>query len=89
MAEFVIGDVKQVREFTWPQLVNSHLADGWGLLLVRAGQEIDRNFDTGKEENVATTVFVIGWIGDNEPKSELLYRDELRAEPPVDEADLY
>jgi hypothetical protein len=87
MAGFVIGDVKQVRELTWGLLVNSHLADGWVLLLVRAGQELDRNFDTGEEEKVTTTVYVIGWIGDDEPKSELFYQQELREKPSLNEAD--
>lgn len=86
MAEFVIGDVRRVREFTSKDMVNLHLVDGWVLLLVRVGQELDRNFDTGNEETVATTVYVIGWIGNEEPPNTQFYQDELRTAP-IDEDD--
>jgi hypothetical protein len=40
VAEFVIGDVKAVRELTHERLVNAHLAEGWVLLLVREGSNV-------------------------------------------------
>lgn len=89
MKDLMVSNVKQVRELTWQKLVNSHLADGWLLLLVRIGQSLDRNFDTGMEENVVTTVYVIGWIGDDEPKSEDFYQEELRERSSLNEADLF
>lgn len=78
MADFVIGDVRQVREFSWVDMANIHLADGWVLLLVRDGQETDHNPVTGDLETVPTTVYVIGWIGEDQPKNRNIYEEELR-----------
>lgn len=79
MAEFVIGDVRKVREFTCKDVVNLHLVDGWVLLLVRQGQETHRNYETDQWESVPSTVYVIGWISEDEAKSTEFYKDELRS----------
>ncbi|WP_046270891.1 hypothetical protein [Pseudomonas syringae] len=76
MAEFLIGDVKQVRELEIDREVNLHLGDGWVLLLVRPGVIHDRNPETGKWENLPNTSYVVGWLGSEEPKTISQYDEE-------------
>jgi hypothetical protein len=68
MADFLIGDVKQVRELQQDRLVNAHLDDGWVLLLVRAGTDVDHSPVTGQLETYAVTAYVLGWTGTDMPK---------------------
>ncbi|WP_122581194.1 hypothetical protein [Pseudomonas viridiflava] len=76
MADFLIGDVKQVRELVNEREVNEHLRDDWVLLLVRAGVDHDRNPETGEWENLPNTSYVLGWLGEGEPKTIEQYEDE-------------
>jgi hypothetical protein len=78
MTDFLIGDVKKVRELNREELVNRHLADGWVLLLVRQGQESGHNPETGQWQTEPTTVYVIGWISEEEPKPEQFYINEAQ-----------
>lgn len=47
-------------------------------LVIGDGRETDHNSETGELQTVATTVYVIGWAGDDQPKSPEFYKDELR-----------
>ncbi|MDU8417487.1 hypothetical protein RYA60_04350 [Pseudomonas syringae] len=76
MAEFLIGDVRQVRELETEREVNLHLRDGWVLLLVRPGVIHDRNPETGVWENLPNTSYVVGWTGEDEPKNVGQYDEE-------------
>lgn len=77
MSDFLIGDVKQVRELNIEREVNMHLADGWVLLLVRPGVDHDRNPETGDWENLPNTTYIIGWLSDGAPKSIDEYDREI------------
>lgn len=79
MADFLIGDVKQVRELDQDDIVNAHLADGWVLLLVRAGTDMGHNPVSGEFETYGVTAYVIGWTEIDAPKSESAYKDQLAA----------
>ncbi|RXT91183.1 hypothetical protein B1F69_14695 [Pseudomonas syringae] len=87
MADFLIGDVKQVRELVTDREVNRHLKDGWVLLLVRAGLAHDRNPETGEWESLPTTSYVIGWLGEGEPKTTDQYEAERPTLGQFDEGD--
>ncbi|PBP91062.1 hypothetical protein CCL09_05830 [Pseudomonas congelans] len=60
MAEFLIGDVRQVRELEIEREVNLHSRDGWVLLLVRHGVIHNRNPETDVWENLPNTSYVVG-----------------------------
>ncbi|KPB29045.1 MULTISPECIES: hypothetical protein [Pseudomonas syringae group genomosp. 2] len=76
MADFFISNVKQVRELELEHEVNRHLQDGWVLLLVRPGVSHERNLETGLWESLPSTEYVLGWIGETEPKTIAQYDQE-------------
>lgn len=65
MADFLIGDVKQVRELTQQSMVNSHIKAGWVLLsaVSAASQEMDG----------AVSRYILGWLSDDEPLPDYKY----------------
>lgn len=88
MAEFVIGDVKAVRELTHERLVNAHLAEGWVLLLVREGSNVGHSPVSGDLETYSETFYTLGWVGESEPKSEEEHQELLNPKINLfDEAD--
>ena len=65
MADFLIGDVKQVRELTQQMMVTKHLKAGWVLLsaATAASQEMDG----------LVSRYILGWLGDDEPLPDYKY----------------
>ena len=64
MAEFLIGDVKQVRELFDSNKVNKHLNDGWVLLSNATGTD---------ESGYPICRYALGWLGEASPKEEYQY----------------
>lgn len=64
MADFLIGDVKKVRELFDAHKVNKHLKGGWVLLSQATGKD---------EQGYPLTQYVVGWLADEEPLAEHLY----------------
>jgi hypothetical protein len=87
MADFLIGDVKQVRELDHDNLVNAHLNDGWALLLVRQGSNVGHSPVSGELETYTLTSYVVGWRGEAEAKSLADYEEQMRAASRVDTPD--
>lgn len=65
MADFVIGDVKLVRELNIESKVNLHLKDGWILLNVQSAPS--------RESDGVVTRYILGWLDEEEPKPEYKY----------------
>ncbi|MYM52957.1 hypothetical protein [Pseudomonas aeruginosa] len=58
MADFVISDVKKVREvFDWVR-VNEHLARGWVLMSIAEGQD---------DQKSPVVRYILGWVKDELP----------------------
>ncbi|HCF6377415.1 TPA: hypothetical protein NIH98_006474, partial [Pseudomonas aeruginosa] len=58
MADFVISDVKKVREvFDWVR-VNENLARGWVLLSIGEGQD---------DQKSPVVRYILGWVKDELP----------------------
>ena len=88
VAEFVIGDVKAVRELAHERLVNAHLAEGWVLLLIREGSNVGHSPVSGDLETYSETSYTLGWVGESEPKSEQEHQDLLnKKNNAVDDSD--
>lgn len=65
MADFLIGDVRLVRELNQEYKVNKHIADGWVLLsAVAAGS---------RESDGPVSRYILGWLEQAEPKAEYQY----------------
>ncbi|HGM7234400.1 hypothetical protein MN180_32305 (plasmid) [Pseudomonas aeruginosa] len=61
MADFVINDVKKVREvFDWVR-VNEHLARGWVLLSIAEGQD---------DQKSPVVRYILGWVKDELPPGD-------------------
>lgn len=61
MADFVISDVKKVREvFDWVR-VNEHLARGWVLLSIAEGQD---------DQESPVVRYILGWVKDELPPGD-------------------
>ncbi|ELO1028200.1 TPA: hypothetical protein L4847_007045 [Pseudomonas aeruginosa] len=61
MADFVISDVKKVREvFDWVR-VNEHLARGWVLLSIAEGQD---------DQKSPVVRYILGWVKDELPPGD-------------------
>lgn len=65
MADFVIGDVRIVRELYNEGKVNRHLKDGWVLLSAVSA--------ASRESDGLVTRYILGWLEDDEPKPEHKY----------------
>ncbi|WP_346395409.1 hypothetical protein [Pseudomonas syringae] len=76
MAEFLIGDVRQVARAGDRARIDLHLRDGWVLLMVRPGVIHDRNPETGVWENLPNTSYVVDWTGEDESKNVGQYDEE-------------
>ncbi|MCO2426285.1 hypothetical protein FA345_23885 [Pseudomonas aeruginosa] len=61
MADFVISEVKKVREvFDWVR-VNEHLARGWVLLSIAEGQD---------DQKSPVVRYILGWVKDELPPGD-------------------
>ncbi|MFG9286683.1 hypothetical protein ACEP1S_29265 [Pseudomonas aeruginosa] len=61
MADFVISDVRKVREvFDWVR-VNEHLARGWVLLSIAEGQD---------DQKSPVVRYILGWVKDELPPGD-------------------
>lgn len=58
MADFLIGDVKQVRELTQQRMVNSHLKGGRVVLSAATAASL--------EMDGLVSRYILGWLGDGE-----------------------
>ncbi|KPX96059.1 Uncharacterized protein ALO63_02484 [Pseudomonas amygdali pv. mori] len=69
MTDVFMVEVKRVRELTEDRIVNQHLADGWVLLLVRSGQDMGQNPETGQWELSPCTSYTLAWRSTQAPKT--------------------
>ena len=65
MPDFLIGDVKQVRELNQVSTVNKHLKGGWVVLSTVAA--------ASRESDGAVSRYILGWLSDEEPLPEYKY----------------
>lgn len=65
MAEFLISDVKQVRELTQERMVSKHIKGGWVLLSAVAA--------ASREADGTVSRYIMGWLGDDEPLPDYKY----------------
>ncbi|ALN18479.1 hypothetical protein [Ectopseudomonas mendocina] len=64
MADFLIGDVKKVRELFEADKVNKHLKGGWVLLSQATGKD---------EQGYPLAKYVLGWLSEEAPLHEYEY----------------
>ncbi len=65
MADFLIGEVKQLRELNQVNLANKHLKAGWVLLSAATA--------ASRESDGTVSRYILGWLGDDEPLQEYQY----------------
>jgi len=65
MADFLMSDVKKIRELNQVDAVNKHIKGGWVLLSVAAA--------ASRESDGAVSRYILGWLSDDEPLPEYKY----------------
>jgi len=65
MADFLIGDVRLVRELNQEHKVNKHIADGWVLISAVTA--------SSRESDGPVSRYILGWLEQAEPKAEHQY----------------
>ena len=65
MAEFLISDVKKVRELNQAHVVNKHVEGGWVVLSVVTA--------ASRESDGPVSRYILGWLVDEEPLPEHKY----------------
>lgn len=65
MAEFLISNVKKVRELTQEHSANKHIKGGWVLLSAATA--------ASRESDGTVSRYILGWLSDEEPLQEHHY----------------